>query len=834
MMHAALPTPPFSDPVLIFALAMVVFLVAPLALERFKVPGLIGLILAGVLLGPHGFHLLELDSTIELLGTVGLLYLMFLAGEEIDLHGFRRYRGKSVGFGIMTFLLPQVVGAGAGLLLGMSLPSAILLGAVLASHTLLAYPLTLRLGLGKQRAVTIAVGGTMIADTTALLVLSIVAAAAHGRLDLLFWIRLGASLTALVGVIVFGLPRLARWFFRHERTGSPTTFVFILAALFSGAYLAHLAGVEPIVGAFLVGLALNRLIPAQGLLTNRIHFVGDAFFIPFFMLFVGMLIDVRVFTAGLRAWLIMGTMVVVALVTKWLAAWIAERTFGYESEERWVLFGLSAPRASATLAIALVGYELGLFDDVVQNGVIVLILITSFVGPWVVERYGRRLALHEERRASTPAETPRRVLISLSNPETAGALVDLGVLLRERSSPDPLSVLTVVPEDGGRAEEHVASAEKLLSRAVAYAAGADVPVQPLTRVDQNFATGIQRGIVETRTTTVIVGWEGRASRQRVFGGVLDQLLEQSRQLVVVAKLGHPLNITDRVVVVIPPGADHAVGFADAIRVVTALPSRLGAELRGLVVEGAAEPYADRFRLAAPDLPVRFERVPGWDDLLPALRDRVRETDLVVLLGARRGTVAWHPALERLPVRLAALAPGSFVVVYPPESVEIPSARIVPPLARALDRSHVRVPVPGTSAERAVKALLRTAFPEDRRRVRALLHALLEARGGAIEIAPGVVIPHARIDDLKEPLLLLGVSREGVRFAGVTAPARLIFLVLSPADQPDAHLALLAEVAKLVASPERVAAMRDAANAGDVMAVVGASGLTGSPAGYPAR
>ena len=394
------------------------------------------------------------------------------------------------------------------------------------------------------------------------------------------------------------------------------------------------------------------------------------------------------------------------------------------------------------------------------------------------------------------------------------------MLLRERSSPDPLSVLTVVPEDGGRAEEHVASAEKLLSRAVAYAAGADVPVQPLTRVDQNFATGIQRGIVETRTTTVIVGWEGRASRQRVFGGVLDQLLEQSRQLVVVAKLGHPLNITDRVVVVIPPGADHAVGFADATRVVAALPSRLGAELRGLVVEAAAEPYADRFRLAAPDLPVRFERVPGWDDLLPALRDRVRETDLVVLLGARRGTVAWHPALERLPARLAALAPGSFVVIYPPESVEIPSMRIVPPLARALDRSHVRVPVPGTSAERAVKALLRTAFPEDRRRVRALQHALLEARGGAIEIAPGVVIPHARIDDLKEPLLLLGVSREGVRFAGVNAPARLIFLVLSPADQPDAHLALLAEVAKLVASPERVAALREAANADDVMAVVG--------------
>ncbi len=819
MMLAALPTPPFSDPVLIFALAMVVFLVAPLALERFKVPGLIGLILAGVLLGPHGFHLLELDSTIELLGTVGLLYLMFLAGEEIDLHGFRRHRAKSVGFGIVTFLLPQLVGAGAGLLLGMSPPSAILLGAVLASHTLLAYPLTLRLGLGKQRAVTIAVGGTMIADTTALLVLSVVAAAAHGRLDLLFWIRLTASLTALVVVLVVGLPRLARWFFRHERAGSPTTFVFILAALFSGAYLAHLAGVEPIVGAFLVGLALNRLIPAQGLLTNRIHFVGDAFFIPFFMLFVGMLIDVRVFTAGLRAWLVMGTMVVVALLTKWLAAWITEHAFGYESEERWMLFGLSAPRASATLAIALVGYELKLFDDVVQNGVIVLILITSFVGPWVVERYGRRLALREERRTTTPADTPRRVLVSLSNPETSSALVDLGVLLRERSSPDPLSVLTVVPEDGARADEHVASAEKLLSRAVANAAGADVPVQPLTRVDQNFATGIQRGIVETRTTSVIVGWEGRASRQRVFGGVLDQLLEQSRQLVVVAKLGHPLNITDRVVVVVPPGADHAVGFGDAVQIVTALTSRLGAELRGLVVEGSAEGYADRFRQAAPDLPTRFERVPDWGDLLPALRDRVRETDLVALLGARRGTVAWHQALERLPVRLAALAPGSFLVIYPPESMELPSARAAAPLARALDRSRVLVPVPGTSAERAVKALLRTAFPDDRGRVRALQRTVLKARGGTIEIAPGVVIPHARIEDLKETLLLLGVSREGVHFAGVSAPARLIFLVLSPADQPDAHLALLAEVAKLVANPERVAAMREATSVQDVMRAI---------------
>jgi Kef-type K+ transport system membrane component KefB len=261
---------PVTNPVLIFALAMAVFLVAPLFAERLRVPGIIGVIVAGAVVGPHGLNLLDRSQTVEVLGTVGLLYLMFLAGVEMDIPGFRRTRSHSVLFGILTFSIPQVLGWAAGRALGFSTPSAVLLGAMLGSHTLLAYPLALSMGVGRNRAVTAAVGGTMIGDTAALLVLAVVAAATRGTLGAGFWVRLVASLALFVLLITAGLPRLARWYFRRETTGTAAEFVFIMTALFAGSVVALAVGVEPIIGAFLVGMALKLLIICFGLFRYRL------------------------------------------------------------------------------------------------------------------------------------------------------------------------------------------------------------------------------------------------------------------------------------------------------------------------------------------------------------------------------------------------------------------------------------------------------------------------------------------------------------------------------------------------------------------------------------
>lgn len=658
-------TLPVTNPVLIFALAMVIFLLAPLFAERFRVPGLIGIIVAGMLVGPHGLHLLERGQVIVLLGTVGLVYLMFLAGVEMDVHGFRRSRARSVTFGALTFALPLALAATAAHLLGFAPRTALLLGALFATQTLVAYPLVLRYGILRNEAVTVTVGATIITDVAVLLVLAVVAASVEGTLDFAFWLRLLIPLAAVGAAILFVLPALTRWFFRRSESGGSDEFLFVMAGLFASAVLAEAAGVEPIVGAFLAGLAFNPLIPSAGLLANRVRFVGETLFIPFFLLSVGMLVDVRVFLSDLRAWMVMLVLLFLAVLGKWAAAETARRLFGYSADEGRTMFGLSVSHAAATMAVTLVGYDLGIFNDLILNAIILIILVSCILGPAVVARAGRRVALLEEQKPYEPSAAPERVLVPLSNPVTAPALMDLALLLRPAQSGEPVYVLTVVPEEGGQADEYVANAEKMLSTAVAYAAGAGVPVHAVTRVDQNFARGIMRAMLETRTSTGVIGWDGRTSRQWIFGSVLDQLLEMSTQQLVVAKLGHPLSTTKRLVVLVPRWSDHDAGFRKTAATIQRLAVGLGAQLLLVIVQSDPAPYLERFSRYRPAAPVTAHPVKSWMDALRVLRETLRREDLVAVLSARPQTVAWDASLDRVPGRLATLVPESFLVLYPP-------------------------------------------------------------------------------------------------------------------------------------------------------------------------
>ena len=659
---------PIQNPVMVFALAMVLFVSVPLLFERFRLPGIIGLIIAGAVVGPNALGLLERDETIILLGTVGLLYLMFMAGVEVDLHGFQRNRGRSLGFGAMTFILPQVAGTGAGLLLGYGWAAAILLGSMLASHTLVAYPIASRLGVAKNEAVTVTVGGTIITDLVALLVLAVVAASIGGDLNGAFWLRLGVSLAVFGALVLFRLPRVGRWFFRNENVGEAGAYIFVLAALYTAAVLAEVAGVEPIIGAFLAGLALNRPIPEGGPLNNRLNFFGNAVFVPFFLLSVGMLVDVRVLLAGTRAWMVMITMTMVVVGTKWLAAKLSQRTFGYAPDEGWMMFGLSVPQAAATLAAALIGYRIELFDTAVLNGAILMILVTCTIGPWVVEHYGRRLALREERKPYSPREAPQRILIPIADATTADRLLDLAFLVRAPDSDEPLRPVTVVRGHGRDAAGGVADAEKMLSHAVAYAAGGNVPVNPLTRVDHNFASGIIRGMAESRATLVVAGRDGlRSRRSGVLSDVLDQVLERTEQLVMVAKLEHPLSITRRVVLLLPPCIDRSRGFCDALHLIKGMTHRLGATLLVLGVTGDTATFRDELEAVRPEIPTAWDAIAGWDGFDSELREHLQEGDLVVLVSARRQTVAWRRELDGLPRKLASLVPPeSFIVAFPCE------------------------------------------------------------------------------------------------------------------------------------------------------------------------
>ncbi|MDT8862751.1 cation:proton antiporter [Alkalihalobacillus sp. MEB130] len=661
---------PVTNPVLIFAIAMVVFLVAPLIMAKLRVPGIIGFIFAGVIIGPNGLGLLDRDPTIVLLGTVGLLYIIFIAGLEIDLDGFKKYRNRSLTFGTMSFTIPFILGTVGAYILGYSIAGSILLGSLLGSHTLLAYPIASRLGIAKNKAVTTSVGGTIMTDTLALLVLAIVAGSTQGELTPDFWFILIISLIVYVSGVFIIVPIAAKFFFRTLSSEGTLEFIFVLTVLFVTAYFATVAGLEPIIGAFLAGLALNRFIFEQSPLMNRIKFTGNALFIPFFLLSVGMLMDLRILLSDPTAWTKAVLVVSLVLIGKFTAAWLAGKIYRYTGEEIKLMFGLTIPQAAATLAATLVGFDLGLFDQATVNAIIVMILVTCMIGPYTVEKFSRIIAMKEEQKPYEPSSAPERVMVPIANPHTMESLMDLSFIIRGQS-PEPLYTLSVA--QGGREDSstRIVEAEKLLGHAVTYAAGAEVPIQMLTRVDTNITSGMIRAMEESRITTAVIGWNGKLSTpQKIFGGVLDQLLERTTQMVLVSILGHPLNTTKRIVIIIPSGFDHKAGYYQAVQVVKKMANQLGASIACFVVKDNPKSYEESFKKVKPDAKVTITSLESWNEWHNTYKPLLRADDVVVVFSARRGTVAWHPQLERLPRVLAHSGPKSFIIIYPRESEEV--------------------------------------------------------------------------------------------------------------------------------------------------------------------
>lgn len=660
---------PITNPVLVFALVSALILLAPIVMGRWRLPGMIGLLIAGAVLGPNALGVLARDQSFVLLGTVGLLYIMFSAALEIDMSVLRRYRLHSAVFGLLTFCIPMGMGVLVGhYLLGYEWLTTLLLASTFASHTLLTYPIASRLGIVRNRAVTTAVGGTIITDTLALLVLAVIASASRGDVHEFFWQQLALSLIIYVAAILIGLPILARWFFRNLGRDGVSEFVFVLAAVFGCAAFSHLAGSEPIVGAFLSGLALNRLIPHQGTLMNRIQFTGEAIFVPFFLLSVGMLLDVSSFLQGPHAWLVAIAMSVTIVVTKWLAAEATRPLLRYSKVQARVVFGLSLPQAAATLATAMVGYDIGLFDDSIVNGAILTILVSCLVSPIVVDRYGRALALAEAEMASdSEGAPPQRLIVGCVRPDTARPLLELAVLLHDRSQGQPVYPLTVVQE-GPDATDDIAVAEKMLAKAATQLAAADVPVQTVTRIDLNASSGIIRARRELRATEVIVGWRDRQGpRERFFGSMLEHLLSDRHYTLIVSRLVEPVNTCRRILLALPPFAELEPGFPQAMRLIANLVPQVGASVT-ILVEEAHEVRLRKHLAAYKALQdSRIHTLPRWTAMRTSLLELVTDGDLVVVYSVRPGGLAWEPLLASLPTRLAARLPHTnLLTIYPPE------------------------------------------------------------------------------------------------------------------------------------------------------------------------
>ena len=801
-----LPSFPTSDPVLIFALVMGIILVAPLVCARLRIPGLIGLIVAGAIVGPNGARLMERGETMSLLGTVGLLYIVFTAALEMDLAQFIRYRHRSLFFGSISFLVPQTVGALLGhYLLGFGWPEALLLGSMLAPHTLLTYPIVSRLGISKNAAVVTVVGGTIVSDTAALLMLAVIARRTTGELDGAFWIQFLASMSVFLALVAFGLPRLGRWFFRNVLAESTAQFAFILACVFTFAYLAKVAGLQTLIGAFLAGLALNRLIPPSGPLMNRIQFVGHALLIPFFLISVGMLVDVRVFAGGWTSWTVALVMIGVVVGSKFAASMISMRAFRFSRVQGMVMFGMSVNKAAATLAVVFVGVELGLFDEVVLNGAVMLILVSCMLGAWVTEKYGRRLAMRD---ASGPAEVlerPERILVPLANPANAPLLVDLALMVRSKNSHEPLYPLMVAREDVD-VDGQVARSEKLLSVAVMHAAAADVPVSPVTRVDGNVASGMVRAVRELRTSHVIVGWDGKpSSRWHVLGRTLDDFVAQTSQMVMACRMHEPLNVDSRVVVLVPPFADREPGFREAAQALKNLASELGAPLVLVATGLSLARLGQAFGELRPEVVLENHEIADWNTVPAGLPHAEGDPDLVVLLSARQGRLSWRPNLETLPGIIARRWPLlDFIVLYPAEvaaeaAEELRLAAPRPDPLAALGIEDIQLGLESADGEAAVRALLERRLG---RQPAALEEALAAVWAGAldvsVEVSPGVALLHAHVRGLSAPLLEVGVSRKGLTFPHIDDPVHVVLILVGPeSDRGERHLAMLSSVAQMM-------------------------------------
>lgn len=506
---------PLEDPVLKFLVVLIIILSAPLLLNKIKVPHLLGLIIAGAIVGPNGINILTLDSSIVVTGTTGLLYIMFLAGLEIDLAEFKKNKYKSLGFGAYTFIIPFLFGiAAAHFILHYNWLTSFLFASIFSSHTLISYPLVSKLGVVKNRAVNVTVGGTVITDILALLVLAVVVGMTTGEVNTAFWTQLSVGIILFAVFVLVGFPIIARWFFKKV-SDKISQYIFVLVMIYFAALLAEIAGIEAIIGAFMAGLALNKLIPRTSSLMNRVEFVGNAIFIPFFLISVGMLIDFKVFFKDFETIKVALLMISISIGGKYLASIATQKTFSYTKPEGGIIFGLSSASAAATLATVTVGYniilgenDLGepirLLDESVLNGSILLILISCTISSFVTQKNAEKLLKADQE--NTMAETnpeEENILLAVNHLITVDPMANLALLIKSNNKTENIFALNIINEEKNDSSRK--NAETLLKTAVDIGASADVVITPVTRYDTDVIEGINNVIKEYAVTDLMMG-----------------------------------------------------------------------------------------------------------------------------------------------------------------------------------------------------------------------------------------------------------------------------------------------------------------------------------------
>jgi Kef-type K+ transport system membrane component KefB len=659
---------PFTNPVLVFSLILLIILVSPILFKRINIPGIIVLIISGIIIGPHGLDFVEQNSAIELFSTIGIIYIMFIAGLELDMNEFKATRLRSVTYGFFTFSIPMLVGFPVCYyLLNLDFNESMLTTSMFATHTLVAYPIISKLGLAKNQVVAVTVGGTILTDAAVLTTLAVIVENANGTLNQEFWIRLGISTLVFLLILFLVIPRVAKWFFRTMENERHSHYIFVLTVVFIAGFLAELAGLEPIIGAFVAGLAINPLIPHSSALMNRIEFIGNSLFIPFFLISVGMLVDISVIFSGTAALVIAGVLTLVAIFTKFGAAWITQLIFRYTKVERNLMFGLSTSRAAATLAVILVGYEAGIVSEAILNGTVILILITCIVSSFVTEKAANKLVEIEQENEDDSKNgmiNNEHILLPIANIVNFDKLLEFAILIKEKKSENPIYILSVVPNNE-EAEQNIAKAKNKLEVFVKQASAVEADVKIIASIDHNIASGIARASREVVADIIVMGWPSNSSLlDRVIGSKMKKIIKTANKTTFICHINHPWGNHKRLFLAVPDHAEKMDGFGQWMKKV----SRLSQELSIPIFAYCGDKTQEHMKAISKELslkaPITYNTFDDWDDFL-VLSKKVNDDDILMLVSARQDTFSYHSILDNLPNKLGKhFGNNSKILVYP--------------------------------------------------------------------------------------------------------------------------------------------------------------------------
>lgn len=664
---------PLQEPVLIFALVLVIILLAPTLFRKIKIPEIIGLILAGVLVGPHGLNLLSEDLEFSIFGTIGLLYLMFLAGLEIDIKDFKKNKNKSITFGALTFALPFGISyITAHMLLDFSVVASLLISSMIATHTLVSYPIISSLGISQNRVINVSIGGTIIADTIALLILAILVESSAGEIGLMFWLKFVLYFAIFVFIVNWIFPRISRWFFRNYDGQSSLEYVFVLTIVFISAVIAEFAHIEPIIGAFFAGLALNRLIPKGSPLMNRIMFIGHTLFIPFFLISVGMLVDLGVLLESTEILWIIGVLLFVALLSKYLPAYIIQKVFGFNRNERNLIFGLTTARAASAIAIIIVGFNMGMVQEVTMNATIILVLITSLISTFVTERSGKAIAVQQEKE-EIPERAEERILIPISNPATVEKLISFAVIIKNDNSSQPIYPINIV-EDDRRAPEEIKKYAEILGKAREHAASTDHIAKIISRVDTNVADGISRAVKERGINKVVIGWHKKKStRDFFFGTLLKNLVKKTGKALYVTRINSAVNLIAKIHVLMPPNTEYEVGFYEWVSDICDICGHTNSQMVFWGYENTHKKIKQYLHKQKKEFDVTYRRA-KYVEMLKVISKKLTKEDLLVIVKARKHTISYNKEIAQIPEKIDQLFPDTnIVVVFPEQEIKYEDA-----------------------------------------------------------------------------------------------------------------------------------------------------------------